>query len=77
MGSAECDSQVLIRVNLLSPNHRLVIALGSPHGVLETGLPMGPSEKRAAKLECGAEWDTFSSPVGEQNLQNGGGWHSG
>jgi hypothetical protein len=37
-------------VNQPSPDHRFVIALHSPHGVFETGLPICPPEKRAAKL---------------------------
>jgi len=44
-GSAELNSQVLTRVNPLSPNHRLVIALRSLEGVFETGLAGRPSEK--------------------------------
>lgn len=55
-----------------SPHHRFVIALRFAVGVVETGLPLGPSEKRATKLACGAKWDTFSIPVCEQNLQNCG-----
>jgi hypothetical protein len=35
------------KVKLLSPNHRLLIALRSPDGVVETGLCMGPPEKNA------------------------------
>jgi hypothetical protein len=37
----------------LLPNHRFVIALCSPDGVFETGLPMGPPEKRATHLARG------------------------
>jgi hypothetical protein len=42
---------------------RGVIALHSPEGVVETGLLLCPSEKRAAKAACHIEQDTFSSPV--------------
>jgi hypothetical protein len=64
------DSEVLTRVNLLSPNHRFVIALLSPSGVFKTGLPRRSSENRATKQAHEVEWDTFSSPVQRQNLQN-------
>jgi hypothetical protein len=60
------------KVNRLSPHHRFVIALRSPDGVFETGLPTGPSEKRGTKLACRVKLDSFSSPVCEQNLQNCG-----
>ena len=36
--------------SLHSPNDRFEIALHSPAGNLQTGLPVGPLEKRAAKL---------------------------
>src|SRR6266849_585195 len=55
--------KVLTKVKSLSPNHRIVIALYSPGGVVETGLPMCPPEKRVRKLACGVQWDSFSSPV--------------
>ena len=58
------------RVNPLSPNHRFVIALLSPIGVFETGLPRRSSEKRATKQAHGAEWDILSSPVQGENPQN-------
>jgi hypothetical protein len=38
------------KVNLRSLNHRFVIALHSPHGVVETGLCQKAPEKKAAKL---------------------------
>jgi hypothetical protein len=38
------------KVKPVSPNHRLVIALVSPNGAFETGLPIGSSEKSATKL---------------------------
>ena len=37
------------KVNPVSPNHRFVIALRSPDGVLETGLSMCPPEKRQVR----------------------------
>ena len=46
-------------VKSLSPNHRLVIALHSPGGVVETGLPMCPPEKKARKLAWGSEAGHF------------------
>jgi hypothetical protein len=63
-GDGDIEENLLrIRGSSLSPHHRFVIALRSPDGVFETGLPMGPSEKRATKLACGVKRDTFSSPV--------------
>jgi len=49
-----------------------VIALRSPSEVAETGLRVGPSEKKARKLACAIESDTFSGPVCEQKLRNCG-----
>jgi hypothetical protein len=46
-----------------SPNHRFVIALHSPDGILQTGLRVGPPEKRAAKLPFKLHHDTFSESV--------------
>jgi hypothetical protein len=51
------------KVKSLSPNHRFVIALHSPDGVVETGLLVCPAEKKAVKLDCGVRWDTFAGPV--------------
>ena len=51
--------KVLTKVKSLSPNHRIVIALYSPGGVVETGLPMCPPEKRARKLACGGSVGQF------------------
>ena len=39
-----------VSVKSLSPNHRLVIALHSPSGVIETGLHLCPPVKKARKL---------------------------
>jgi len=50
-------------VKSLSPNHRFVIALHSPDGVLETGLRVCPPEKKAVKLGYAVQRDTFSGPV--------------
>ena len=69
-GSAELNSQVLTRVNPLSPNHRLVIALRSLGGVFETGLARRPSEKRSTKQAHGPGRDVFSSPVQRENPKN-------
>jgi hypothetical protein len=66
----ELNSQVLTRVNPLSPNHRFVIALHSLGGVSETGLARRPSEKRATKQAYGLERDVFSSPVQWGNPKN-------
>jgi hypothetical protein len=49
-----------------------VIALYSPCGVLETGLLMCPSEKKAHNIASGVRRDTFSSPVLQQNVPNCG-----
>ena len=40
----------LLTSQAVSRHHRFVIALRSPNGRLETGLPMSPSEKRTTKL---------------------------
>jgi|SRR5450432_85737 hypothetical protein len=40
-------------VKALSPHHRPVIALHSPHGFAETGLDVCPPEKNGRKLACG------------------------
>ena len=40
------------RVKWLSPNHRFVIALHSPDGLVETGQLMGPPEKKVPSLAC-------------------------
>ncbi len=45
--------KVLTKVKSLSPNHRIVIALYSPGGVVETGLPMCPPEKWRESLPAG------------------------
>jgi len=47
----------------LSPNHRFVIALHSLDGVVESGLRVCPPEKKAVKLGCAVQRDTFSGPV--------------
>jgi hypothetical protein len=57
---------------LTSPHHRFMIALHSPGGVVETGLLMCPSEKKAPDIASGVQRDTFSSPVFQQNLRNCG-----
>ncbi len=46
--------------SLHSPNDRFVIALHSPVGNLQTGLPVGPPEKRAAELAFWVQQGTFS-----------------
>ena len=46
--------------SLHSPNDRFVIALHSPDGNLQTGPPLSPPEKRAAKLAFQLQQDTFS-----------------
>ena len=43
-----------------SPKDRFVIALHSPVGNLQTGLPISPPEKRAAKRAFWVQQDTFS-----------------
>jgi len=49
-----------------------VIALHSPGGVVETGLLMCPSEKKAPNIGSGVQRDTFSSPVFQENVPNCG-----
>ena len=67
-----CHASSADKVKSLSPHHRFVIALRSPSEVAETGLRVGPSERKARKLACGIESDTFSGPVCEQKLRNCG-----
>jgi hypothetical protein len=47
-----------------------VIALCSPDGIVGTGLPMCPSEKRRSRTRSRGESEAFSSPVQLQYLQN-------
>ena len=54
---------VLKRESHLSPDHRFVIALHSPDGVVETGLLNRPTEKKVTKPACNIEGDILSSPV--------------
>jgi hypothetical protein len=54
----------------LSPNHQFVIALRSPTGLIETGLPLSPPEKKARKRAGEIKWDTFSGPVSGRKVQN-------
>jgi hypothetical protein len=49
------------------PRTRLVIALHSPSGFVETGLHVQPPEKMAAKPAWRNQRDTFSSPVSDEN----------
>ena len=49
------------KVKLLSPGHRLVIALHSPSAVPETGLRLWPPEKYGRELD--AAFDGTFSPV--------------
>jgi hypothetical protein len=58
------------KVKSLSLNDRFVIALHSPSGVIETGLPLCPPEKKARKLAREVQWDTFSGPVSGRKVQN-------
>jgi hypothetical protein len=46
--------------------------LHSPSGVIETGLLMCPSEKKADNIASGVQRGTFSSPVFQQNVPNCG-----
>ena len=70
--SAKCFKPFAVRNALTSgrsqrmtqlPSDRFVIALHSPIGVAETGLPVCPPEKMAAMPAFGVQRDTFSSPV--------------
>jgi hypothetical protein len=58
-----CHASIADKVKSLSPHHRFVITWHSPDGLIETGLRVCPSEKKARKLACGVESDTFSGPV--------------
>jgi hypothetical protein len=49
-----------------------VIALCSPDGIVGTGLPMCPSEKRLSRTRSRGECKAFSSPVQLKHLQNCG-----
>jgi hypothetical protein len=49
------------KVKSLSPNHRFVIALHSPDGVVETGLRLCPPEKKG--LKAGEEATARFSPA--------------
>ena len=42
---------------------RLALGWHSPGGVVESGLPMRPPEKKATKLGFGVRRDIFSGPV--------------
>ena len=57
---AELSVVMQHKSSLHSPNDRFVIALHSPDGNLQTGLPVGPPEKRAAELAFWVQQDTFS-----------------
>jgi hypothetical protein len=56
-------SQGLSRVKSLSPNHRFVIALQSPSGADQTGLPQCPAEKRLGNFARNQQPDIFSGSV--------------
>src|ERR1700731_2689735 len=60
------------KVKLLSPHNRLVIALHSPGGTVETGLPVCPPEKELESWR--EELRTRFSPVrfGSRNRRNCG-----
>src|SRR5580698_3660783 len=51
---------------------RFVIALHSPSGLVETGLPFRPPEKMATNLGCGPSAGIFSGPVPKRESQNCG-----
>ena len=51
---------------MLSPDHRFVIAMHSPDGVVETGLPVRRPEKVSVRALSSVLSDTFSSPVRER-----------
>ena len=67
-----CQARCSAKVKSFARNDRFVIALHSPIGVAETGLPVCPSEKMAAKPTFGVERDSFSSPVSERESRNCG-----
>jgi hypothetical protein len=52
-----------VEVKPLSPHDRFVIALHSPGGVDETGLPQCHLEKKRQKLAREIQRDIFSGPV--------------
>ena len=58
------------KVKSYSPNDRFVIALHSPDANFQTGLPVGPPEKRATELAFGVQQDTFSeSDLGARHAE--------
>jgi hypothetical protein len=59
-----------VKVKSRSPNGGFVIALHSPSGFVETGLPVCPLEKMAPKPVLGVQRGTFSGPVSERESQN-------
>jgi len=61
---------ILAKVKSLSLDDRYVIALCSPKGLVETGLPLCPSEKKARKPAREIRWKTFSGPVSGRKVQN-------
>src|SRR5580700_5891601 len=65
-----CKARCSAKVKSFARHDRFVIALHSPIGAAETGLPVCPSEKMAAKPAFGVQRDTFSSPVSKRKSQN-------
>jgi hypothetical protein len=53
----------ILEVKSLSPKRRFVIALRSPGGIGQTGLPERPPEKTSGKLALCAQRDIFSVPI--------------
>jgi len=56
-------------VKALSPHYRLMIALHSPEGIVETGLLVCPPERRVGKLARGDSTGHFSGAVSNQNVR--------
>jgi hypothetical protein len=60
--SRKFPQKALAKVKSLSLHHRFVIALHSPHGVVESGLPVSPPGKKTGKLSSTLLGHTFSGP---------------
>jgi hypothetical protein len=63
---------VLAEVKSLAPHDQVVIALHSPSGLVETGLRICPSEKKAATLAHRQKVGHFSGPVSSRESLNCG-----
>jgi hypothetical protein len=63
LGSAQSGSKMRAKVNSLSPNPQLLIALHSPNKLREAGLRMCPPEKSRDSDSVLCEQSVLCSPV--------------